>query len=178
MGVPHAWSCNWVCVCCYFWSPLSGTLPFSAQSSTTPLSSPPPLHRCCHTISFTYMFTTHYNTLIFLHFFSFFSLRKRHRSCDSEEDQQLSPQAKRSGGGPSLLVSDLDSEVRLNWLIVFLRSFKSITQEQVYPLHQTVWWRSILQGRSNVQLGSFIVHPLTLMDILIDMRDPGLHILS
>ncbi|XP_070782995.1 protein VCF1 [Enoplosus armatus] len=36
--------------------------------------------------------------------------RKRHRSCDSEEDQQLSPQAKRSGGGPSLLVSDLDSE--------------------------------------------------------------------
>ncbi|XP_070707781.1 protein VCF1 [Pempheris klunzingeri] len=36
--------------------------------------------------------------------------RKRHRSCDSEEDQQLSPQAKRSGGGSSLLVSDLDSE--------------------------------------------------------------------
>ncbi|XP_020503813.1 protein VCF1 [Labrus bergylta] len=36
--------------------------------------------------------------------------RKRHRSCDSEEDQQLSPQAKKSGGGPSLLVSDLDSE--------------------------------------------------------------------
>ncbi|XP_026171758.1 protein FAM104A [Mastacembelus armatus] len=36
--------------------------------------------------------------------------RKRHRSCDSEEDRQLSPQAKRSGGGPSLLVSDLDSE--------------------------------------------------------------------
>ncbi|TDG98146.1 hypothetical protein EPR50_G00215770 [Perca flavescens] len=36
--------------------------------------------------------------------------RKRHRSCDSEEDQQLSPQAKRSGGGTSLLVSDLDSE--------------------------------------------------------------------
>uniref|UniRef100_A0A3Q3EWM5 Uncharacterized protein n=1 Tax=Labrus bergylta TaxID=56723 RepID=A0A3Q3EWM5_9LABR len=28
--------------------------------------------------------------------------RKRHRSCDSEEDQQLSPQAKKSGGGPSL----------------------------------------------------------------------------
>lgn len=38
--------------------------------------------------------------------------RKRHHSCDSEEDQQLRPQAKRSGGGPSLLVSDLDSEVR------------------------------------------------------------------
>uniref|UniRef100_A0A672F9M4 Uncharacterized protein n=1 Tax=Salarias fasciatus TaxID=181472 RepID=A0A672F9M4_SALFA len=37
---------------------------------------------------------------------------KRHRSCDSEEDQQLTPQAKRSGGGPCLLVSDLDSEVR------------------------------------------------------------------
>ncbi|XP_004562426.1 protein VCF1 [Maylandia zebra] len=36
--------------------------------------------------------------------------RKRHHSCDSEEDQQLRPQAKRSGGGPSLLVSDLDSE--------------------------------------------------------------------
>ncbi|KAM9837357.1 uncharacterized protein ACBR49_018061 [Aulostomus maculatus] len=36
--------------------------------------------------------------------------RKRHHSCDSEEDQQLSPQAKRSGGGPCLLVSDLDSE--------------------------------------------------------------------
>ncbi|XP_033975219.1 protein FAM104A-like [Trematomus bernacchii] len=36
--------------------------------------------------------------------------RKRHRSCDSEEPQQLSPQAKKSGGGPSLLVSDLDSE--------------------------------------------------------------------
>ncbi|XP_028286564.1 protein FAM104A [Parambassis ranga] len=36
--------------------------------------------------------------------------RKRHRSCDSEGDQQLRPQAKRSGGGPSLLVSDLDSE--------------------------------------------------------------------
>ncbi|CAN9508624.1 unnamed protein product [Ophioblennius macclurei] len=37
--------------------------------------------------------------------------RKRHRSCDSEEDQQLTPQAKRSGGGgPCLLVSDLDSE--------------------------------------------------------------------
>uniref|UniRef100_A0AAQ4R8U7 Uncharacterized protein n=1 Tax=Gasterosteus aculeatus aculeatus TaxID=481459 RepID=A0AAQ4R8U7_GASAC len=36
--------------------------------------------------------------------------RKRHRNCDSEEDQQLSSQAKRSGGGPSLLLSDLDSE--------------------------------------------------------------------
>ncbi|XP_041670941.1 protein FAM104A-like [Cheilinus undulatus] len=36
--------------------------------------------------------------------------RKRHRSCDSEEGQQLSPQAKKSGGGSSLLVSDLDSE--------------------------------------------------------------------
>ncbi|XP_077406178.1 uncharacterized protein LOC144038015 [Vanacampus margaritifer] len=36
--------------------------------------------------------------------------RKRHRSSDSEENQQLSPQAKRSGGGPCLLVSDLDSE--------------------------------------------------------------------
>ncbi|XP_022042580.2 protein FAM104A isoform X1 [Acanthochromis polyacanthus] len=36
--------------------------------------------------------------------------RKRHHSCDSEEDQQLRPQAKRSGGDPSLLVSDLDSE--------------------------------------------------------------------
>ncbi|AWP17457.1 FAM104 domain containing protein [Scophthalmus maximus] len=36
--------------------------------------------------------------------------RKRHRCCDNEEDQQLRPQAKRSGGGPSLLVSDLDSE--------------------------------------------------------------------
>ncbi|TKS90008.1 protein FAM104A [Larimichthys crocea] len=40
--------------------------------------------------------------------------RKRHRSCDSEEDQQLSSQAKRSGGGPSLLVSDLDSESSSN----------------------------------------------------------------
>ncbi|XP_061665339.1 protein FAM104A isoform X2 [Syngnathoides biaculeatus] len=36
--------------------------------------------------------------------------RKRHRSGDSEETQQLSPQAKRSGGDPCLLVSDLDSE--------------------------------------------------------------------
>ncbi|KAF7204768.1 protein VCF1 [Nothobranchius furzeri] len=36
--------------------------------------------------------------------------RKRHRSCDSVEDQQLIPQAKRLGGGPCLLVSDLDSE--------------------------------------------------------------------
>lgn len=37
--------------------------------------------------------------------------RKRHRSCGSEEEQQqLSPQAKRLGGGPSLLVTDLDSE--------------------------------------------------------------------
>ncbi|XP_056153627.1 protein FAM104A isoform X1 [Lampris incognitus] len=36
--------------------------------------------------------------------------RKRRRSCDSEEDQQLNPQAKRSGGGHELLVSDLDSE--------------------------------------------------------------------
>ncbi|XP_068161881.1 protein VCF1 [Antennarius striatus] len=36
--------------------------------------------------------------------------RKRYRSCDSDEDQQLIPQAKRSGGGPSLLVSDVDSE--------------------------------------------------------------------
>ncbi|XP_072230032.1 protein VCF1 [Leuresthes tenuis] len=36
--------------------------------------------------------------------------RKRHHSCDSEEDQQLRPQAKRSGVGPCLLVSDLDSE--------------------------------------------------------------------
>uniref|UniRef100_A0A8D0ABR1 Uncharacterized protein n=1 Tax=Sander lucioperca TaxID=283035 RepID=A0A8D0ABR1_SANLU len=35
--------------------------------------------------------------------------RKRHRSCDSEEDQQLSPQAKRSGGGTSLLSSCSDS---------------------------------------------------------------------
>ncbi|XP_017273751.1 protein FAM104A-like [Kryptolebias marmoratus] len=36
--------------------------------------------------------------------------RKRHRSCDSVEDQQLIPQTKRSGGGPCLLESDLDSE--------------------------------------------------------------------
>ncbi|XP_068610983.1 protein VCF1 [Brachionichthys hirsutus] len=36
--------------------------------------------------------------------------RKRCRSCDSDEDQRLSPQAKRSGGGPGLLVSDVDSE--------------------------------------------------------------------
>ncbi|XP_074519407.1 uncharacterized protein LOC141785150 [Halichoeres trimaculatus] len=36
--------------------------------------------------------------------------RKRHRSCDSEDDQQLSPQAKKSGGGSSLLMPDLDSE--------------------------------------------------------------------
>ncbi|XP_057681809.1 protein FAM104A [Corythoichthys intestinalis] len=36
--------------------------------------------------------------------------RKRHRSSDSEENQQLSPQAKRSGRGPCLLVSDVDSE--------------------------------------------------------------------
>ncbi|XP_038156267.1 protein FAM104A-like [Cyprinodon tularosa] len=36
--------------------------------------------------------------------------RKRHRSCDSAEDRQLIPQAKRSGGDPSLLLSDLDSE--------------------------------------------------------------------
>uniref|UniRef100_A0A3Q3Q7K9 Uncharacterized protein n=1 Tax=Monopterus albus TaxID=43700 RepID=A0A3Q3Q7K9_MONAL len=28
--------------------------------------------------------------------------RKRRRSCDSEKDRQLSPQAKRSGRGPSL----------------------------------------------------------------------------
>uniref|UniRef100_A0A8C6TR01 Uncharacterized protein n=1 Tax=Neogobius melanostomus TaxID=47308 RepID=A0A8C6TR01_9GOBI len=40
--------------------------------------------------------------------------RKRHRSCDSEEDQQLSPQAKRPGSGPCLLVSDLDSESSSN----------------------------------------------------------------
>lgn len=40
--------------------------------------------------------------------------RKRHRSCDSEEDQQLSPQAKRSSRGPSLLVSDVDSESSSN----------------------------------------------------------------
>lgn len=36
--------------------------------------------------------------------------RKRHRSCDSVEEEQLIPQAKRSGGGPCLLVSDPDSE--------------------------------------------------------------------
>ncbi|KAM9424243.1 protein VCF1 [Pholidichthys leucotaenia] len=36
--------------------------------------------------------------------------RKRHHSCDSEEDRQLRPQAKRSGEGSCLLVSDLDSE--------------------------------------------------------------------
>uniref|UniRef100_A0A8C7ZCF7 F104A protein n=1 Tax=Oryzias sinensis TaxID=183150 RepID=A0A8C7ZCF7_9TELE len=40
----------------------------------------------------------------------YFCRRKRHRSCDSEDDQQLTPQAKRSGSGPSLLLSDLDSE--------------------------------------------------------------------
>ncbi|TNN04048.1 uncharacterized protein si:dkey-21c1.1 [Takifugu flavidus] len=38
------------------------------------------------------------------------SSRKRHHSCDSEEDQQLARQAKRSPTTPSLLVSDLDSE--------------------------------------------------------------------
>lgn len=37
--------------------------------------------------------------------------RKRHHSCDSEEDQQLAHQAKRSATTPSLFVSDLDSEV-------------------------------------------------------------------
>ncbi|KAM4527089.1 uncharacterized protein V3H82_001299 [Fundulus diaphanus] len=36
--------------------------------------------------------------------------RKRHGSCDSLEDQQLIPQAKRSAAAPCLLVSDLDSE--------------------------------------------------------------------
>ncbi|KAM8889379.1 uncharacterized protein ACB058_009047 [Synchiropus picturatus] len=36
--------------------------------------------------------------------------RKRHHSCDSEEERQLSPQAKRSAVSPTLLVSDLDSE--------------------------------------------------------------------
>lgn len=36
--------------------------------------------------------------------------RKRHRSCDSEEDQQLSHEAKKSRGGSSLLMPDLDSE--------------------------------------------------------------------
>ncbi|XP_013879514.1 protein FAM104A [Austrofundulus limnaeus] len=36
--------------------------------------------------------------------------RKRHCSCDSIEDQQLIPQAKRSGRGPCPLESDLDSE--------------------------------------------------------------------
>ncbi|CAL1599097.1 unnamed protein product [Knipowitschia caucasica] len=40
--------------------------------------------------------------------------RKRHRSSDSEEDQQLSPQAKRLSCGPCLLVSDLDSESSSN----------------------------------------------------------------
>ncbi|CAG5909120.1 protein VCF1 isoform 1-T1 [Menidia menidia] len=39
-----------------------------------------------------------------------YSGMKRHHRCDSEEDQQLRPQAKRSGPGPCLLVSDLDSE--------------------------------------------------------------------
>ncbi|KAF7657513.1 hypothetical protein LDENG_00026300 [Lucifuga dentata] len=37
--------------------------------------------------------------------------RKRRRSCDSEEDQRLNPQAKRSGGCPSPLVSDLGRDV-------------------------------------------------------------------
>ncbi|XP_071782810.1 protein VCF1 [Centroberyx gerrardi] len=37
--------------------------------------------------------------------------RKRRRSCDSEEGQQLNPQAKRSGGGPNLLVSDPGRDV-------------------------------------------------------------------
>ncbi|XP_076007615.1 protein VCF1 [Genypterus blacodes] len=37
--------------------------------------------------------------------------RKRRRSCDSEEDRQLNPQAKRSGGCPGLLVSDLGRDV-------------------------------------------------------------------
>ncbi|XP_058476739.1 protein FAM104A [Solea solea] len=36
--------------------------------------------------------------------------RKRRCSCDSEEVQQLSPQAKRLTRGPSPPVSDLDSE--------------------------------------------------------------------
>ncbi|XP_061565243.1 protein FAM104A [Cololabis saira] len=36
--------------------------------------------------------------------------RKRHRSCEGEEDPKLRPQAKRSGRGPCLLVSDVDSE--------------------------------------------------------------------
>ncbi|XP_028331402.1 protein FAM104A [Gouania willdenowi] len=37
--------------------------------------------------------------------------RKRHHSCDSEEEQQqLMPRAKRFGRGPCLHVSDLDSE--------------------------------------------------------------------
>ncbi|XP_054877097.1 protein FAM104A [Poeciliopsis prolifica] len=36
--------------------------------------------------------------------------RKRRRSGDGAEEQQLNPQAKRSGADPCLLVSDLDSE--------------------------------------------------------------------
>uniref|UniRef100_A0A1A8VIC0 Uncharacterized protein n=2 Tax=Nothobranchius furzeri TaxID=105023 RepID=A0A1A8VIC0_NOTFU len=52
--------------------------------------------------------------------------RKRHRSCDSVEDQQLIPQAKRLGGGPCLLVSDLDSEVTPRFFIVIYKHYTDV----------------------------------------------------
>lgn len=109
MGVPHVWSCNCLSVRCYFWFLFMISLFLHSVSPP-----PPPASFSSH--SFTLMFSLLSSPLTKLCVPSISDLhRKRHRSCDSEEDQQLSPQAKRSGGGPSLLVSDLDSEVRLTW---------------------------------------------------------------
>lgn len=103
-GEPRVWLYNCLSVSCYFWfllmsssSPSSHALSFLWPITPASLSCHPCLTLTC---------TPHRS------FQMSDSRRKRHRSCDSEEDQQLSPQAKRlGGGGPSLLVSDLDSEV-------------------------------------------------------------------
>ena len=123
-GVPHIWSCSCHSVCCYFWF----LFLYSLLLSPHPASS---LSLCLSLLCSLYQFLCLTVLPPHLH-------RKRHRSCDSEEDQQLSPQAKRSGGGPSLLVSDLDSEVRLNGS--FLSSLDHHTELDLPRFPLNVWW--------------------------------------
>lgn len=102
MRAPHACSrsCSWAAI--FGSSPCFLLLILCILRPT----SPPP-HHFFHAASSCHIYV---NSILYWQYSVFLS-RKRHHSCDSEEDQQLALQAKRSATTPSLLVSDLDSEV-------------------------------------------------------------------
>lgn len=114
MRLLHAWLCDCLWVSCYFWWLLMLFLKLLILCILRPTCPPP--HCFCQSLS-SHFYEPHPTITVFLPTFC----RKRHHSCDSEEDQRLTHQAKRAERTPSLLVSDLDSEV-----IAFISSHPQI----------------------------------------------------